>query len=204
MMSFITSYLPNKKSGDFYIFCGLTNCTSQSTHWKVANMINGFGNMWLHACYCCLLHVTVADLALLSNAESKFCSKHMPFCVDFNVNSFSNVLTHRDDLNCVRDFVTWLKILSHSALLWGIVSDCQSVAAKKGSFFKLWYFAGWFSFFLSFFFFLENRETIWLNQEGGWKGRKSGVSRLNWESWQVCNLYSSPNIMRAIKIKKDE
>jgi hypothetical protein len=48
---------------------------------------------------------------------------------------------------------------------------------KKGSFFKWWYFTSWFFF---------NQENIWLNQVGGWKGQKLGVSHLNRESWQVC------------------
>jgi hypothetical protein len=35
--------------------------------------------------------VTVADLALVTKAESTFGSKYLPYCVDFNVNSFSSV-----------------------------------------------------------------------------------------------------------------
>jgi hypothetical protein len=64
-------------------------------------MTDGYGNT--------RLAVTGADSASLSNAESTFCSKHLPFCRDFNVNCFFSMFCHKQ-ATCVTVLVTWLKI----------------------------------------------------------------------------------------------
>jgi hypothetical protein len=101
-----------QKSGGF--------CITQYQHWpyKLHITLNtmkiGQQEKWftwtcdcmlllLIACYCCCF-------SPWSNAESKFCSKNLPFCVYFNVHSFSAVLSQRGDLSCVPIFFTWLKI----------------------------------------------------------------------------------------------
>lgn len=113
----------NKYVHNTVLALGLTNYISQSTHRKVGNDINGYGNMWLCGCMPLLLTACYwCWFCLLSNAEPKFCSKHLLFWVDFKVNSFSHILSQRDNLNHVCDFVTWLRIqwyFTNGGVGWG-------------------------------------------------------------------------------------